>query len=484
MSSLTGNLISSTYQSLLKIATNNTASANLVNITDGAGNATALSISTTTGSIAGDLIVTGTIHGTATTALTASYIATASSAVSASNANFLDGLDSTAFMVKSGSNIVTSSIILNGQLSFDNGDSALVLPATTAPIPTVGSTYFDENTSTLYIYDGSQYIPIQGSTPIDTAAFATTGSNTFIGNQTVTGSIIPGGLAYDLGSLQNPWKEIYVSTGSVNFIQNGSVISTLNATADSFNVSSNITVGNGGFEIGRGKGVNVDTSVILGAQTMTLATGTAYSIGIGYQTMNKLVNGISNIAIGQSAGANLVNGNYNVLVGNLAGRYLSEQIFGIIPEDNTYVGSGAGANHTTGSQNTAIGAYALYGNVATQTTNKLNNNTAIGRSAGSHIDGVSANNIYIGAAAGPTTYTQESYKFYVGNGDVGAQPFMYGSMTGSRSLDINGTLTVSSSLVLPPAGAPSTPASGTIYFSSADTHFYGWNGAIWKQLDN
>ena len=156
MSSLTGNLISSTYQSLLKIVTNNTASANLNNITDGAGNATALSLSTTTGSIAGDLIVTGTIHGTTTTALTASYIATASSAVSASNANYLDGIDSTAFMVKSGSNIVTGSITLAGTLTFNAGQGNFILPSQTPPVPTVGSAYFSG--SALYIYNGTSWL--------------------------------------------------------------------------------------------------------------------------------------------------------------------------------------------------------------------------------------------------------------------------------------------------------------------------------------
>lgn len=64
MSSLTGNLISSTYKSLLKIGTNNTASANLTTITDGLGNATALSLSTATASIAGDLVLTGTLEVT------------------------------------------------------------------------------------------------------------------------------------------------------------------------------------------------------------------------------------------------------------------------------------------------------------------------------------------------------------------------------------------------------------------------------------
>ena len=161
MSSLTGNLISSTYQSLLKVATNNTASNSLNNITDGAGNATALSLATTTGSITGDLIVTGTIHGNATNAITASYIATASSAVSASNANYLDGLDSTAFAVLSGSNTLTGPVVLNGQISFTAGDGSLILPTAAAPIPVLGSIYTDG--TAVYVYDGTDYRTINFS---------------------------------------------------------------------------------------------------------------------------------------------------------------------------------------------------------------------------------------------------------------------------------------------------------------------------------
>jgi len=31
---------------------------------------------------------------------------------------------------------------------------------------------------------------------------------------------------------------------------------------------------------------------------------------------------------------------------------------------------------------------------------------------------------------------------------------------------------------------PTSPQSGSIYFNTTDFHFYGWNGAVWKQLDN
>jgi hypothetical protein len=70
MSSLTGSTISSTYQSLLKIDGNNTLSATLRNITDGVGNTTPLSMSTTLLNISTAFKLssygTGTRTGTAT----------------------------------------------------------------------------------------------------------------------------------------------------------------------------------------------------------------------------------------------------------------------------------------------------------------------------------------------------------------------------------------------------------------------------------
>jgi len=159
MAALTGNLISSTYPSLLKISTNNTASANLNTITDGAGNVTSFSLSTTSASFSGNLAVVGALNATASSATTASYAltaTTASFATTASNANFLDGLDSTAFTLLSGSNVMTGSITLAGRLSFNAGQGNFVLPSQTPPVPVVGSAYFSG--STLYIYNGTSWL--------------------------------------------------------------------------------------------------------------------------------------------------------------------------------------------------------------------------------------------------------------------------------------------------------------------------------------
>jgi hypothetical protein len=57
---------------------------------------------------------------------------------------------------------------------------------------------------------------ISGSSQLTSSVLATTGSNTFVGTQTMSGSIIPAiDNAYDLGSATYQWRDIYVSSGSL-----------------------------------------------------------------------------------------------------------------------------------------------------------------------------------------------------------------------------------------------------------------------------
>lgn len=161
MAALTGNLISDSYSGLLKTTDNGAITSVTKSITDGLGNATALSLSTTSASIAGNLTINGTLNATASSATTASYALTATTssfATTASNANFLDGLDSTAFVVASGSNVMTGSITLAGRLSFNAGQGTFVLPSQSSPSPVVGSAYFSG--SVLYIYNGTTYLSV------------------------------------------------------------------------------------------------------------------------------------------------------------------------------------------------------------------------------------------------------------------------------------------------------------------------------------
>jgi hypothetical protein len=87
----------------------------------------------------------------------------------------------------------------------------------------------------------------------DLSYFATTGSNIFIGEQTISGSIIPAvSGAYDLGSITNPWKHIYVNTGSIFLVKDAQIVKVLNTntivtTTDiasgSVNLSTTLPIG-------------------------------------------------------------------------------------------------------------------------------------------------------------------------------------------------------------------------------------------------
>jgi hypothetical protein len=57
---------------------------------------------------------------------------------------------------------------------------------------------------------------VSGSSQLTASVLATTGSNTFVGTQIMSGSIIPAiDNTYDLGSATYQWRDIYVSSGSL-----------------------------------------------------------------------------------------------------------------------------------------------------------------------------------------------------------------------------------------------------------------------------
>jgi len=109
------------------------------------------------------------------------------------------------------------------------------------------------------IYEAAQ----SGSNPIETGSFATTGSNTFIGNQIVSGSIIPeatsaGNGIHDLGSLSNPFGELYITTGSVRFVRDGALVSQVSGEKDAIRVG-NILITTSSLQIVSGSGDSLTT---------------------------------------------------------------------------------------------------------------------------------------------------------------------------------------------------------------------------------
>jgi hypothetical protein len=109
----------------------------------------------------------------------------------------------------------------------------------------------------------------------DSTVFATTGSNTFKGNQIVSGSIIPGGLNYDLGSISNPWKHIFVSTGSMYFVSASTIVGTLSGIPAGIFVSGTLS--------GSTITANSVTASLLGTASYTFtAESSSYAISASY----------------------------------------------------------------------------------------------------------------------------------------------------------------------------------------------------------
>jgi hypothetical protein len=175
---------------------------------------------------------------------------------------------------------------------------------------------------------------------------------------------------------------------------------------------------------------------------------------LGYQAGRQISNAVSNVLIGQGAGNTLLT--YN----------------SIVPSFNTFVGGNAGQFMWTGQRNVALGNVALYGQAGG--TNTFQNNTAIGYGTATTITGVSTNNIYIGAYAGPaSSFTTETYKFYVSNGDQNQQPYMFGNMANdSRSLNLNSSVNISGSLNM----------SGSIIPAINNTYDLGSATKSWRDL--
>lgn len=110
-----------------------------------------------------------------------------------------------------------------------------------------------QTTSSLNNYTGSNDSVLQrimqttASLNSKTGSYATTGSNTFIGTETISGSIfisgsiIPNGSgSYDLGSIEHPWRDLYISTASIKLIRDGEVVNSVSSIISEITASNTV----------------------------------------------------------------------------------------------------------------------------------------------------------------------------------------------------------------------------------------------------
>jgi uncharacterized delta-60 repeat protein len=205
-----------------------------------------------------------------------------------------------------------------------------------------------------FVGDGSE---LTGLPTINTGSFATTGSNTFVGNQTITGSV---GMS---GSV--------VITGSFDI--SGSVVIT-----GSFDISGSIS---------QRLQIGTNNIVLTNSPLANLSNNNSDNTVIGASAGTSLTGAnVNNTFVGSNTGVNNI-ANSNTFVGAFAGKVNTTG------NDNTFVGMTAGFDNTTGVQNTFIGSDAGSDVVSGS------DNTFIGYSAGSDV--VDGNySVYVGSYAG------------------------------------------------------------------------------------
>jgi hypothetical protein len=161
MSSLTGQKIKDTYQSLLKTDDNGLVTNAFKNITDGSGSASGLYLKNNGVLLSGSVDISGSLNAIS---ITGSLQGTSSFAISASWAP--NNIDIGSLVTTSSFNNFTSSYntgSFSGSFTGSlQGTSSFALSASWAP-------------------------------SMETGSFATTGSNQFRGDQTITGSLILSG---------------------------------------------------------------------------------------------------------------------------------------------------------------------------------------------------------------------------------------------------------------------------------------------------
>jgi hypothetical protein len=203
-----------------------------------------------------------------------------------------------------------------------------------------------------------------GSATINTGSFATTGSNAFVGNQTINGTSFGTGANTGTASIAIGNSTLQSNTGQYNIA--------IGETAGQSNSSGyqNVAIGLGALQYNQNGSANV---------------------GIGGGTFRDNISGSNNTFVGGGAGINASSVNYNVGIG-------SNSLSKIQSNENTAVGANTLLNTTTGNGHTAMGFDALKENTTgTQ-------NTALGYAAlQNNTTGLS--NTGLGAAAGRDNQT-------------------------------------------------------------------------------
>jgi len=232
-------------------------------------------------------------------AATSSYLTTTPAGTVSSSAQLPSGIVSSSIQLPSG--ILSSSTQVTS-LGFIT-DVAAGTISSSAQISTLG--YVTSSTAAVSDLNAK------------TGSYATTGSNHFSGNQFITGHILPqsdgsNNGTYDLGSASDPFRDLYITTASLNFVKDGVVISKLTSVNNGIKIG-NLVIGTSSIDFidstgsivstvasatidGSGNAININSSTAgtvsssaqistLGYLTSASAAATGFGSGGGSYTL-------------------------------------------------------------------------------------------------------------------------------------------------------------------------------------------------------
>lgn len=209
--------------------------------------------------------------------------------------------------------------------------------------------------------------------------FATTGSNTFVGNQGITGSIVVSGSISQKGVGGN--GNIVIGEAPLTNMTTEAVYNVIigqNAGILNSSGSSNVYVG-------RSAGILNQ----IGNSNVMVGTYAGYN-----------AKGSQNVYIGESAGGQNISGNYNIAIGHQAG-------YNNKVNSNTFIGFQSGFQNTSGSANTFVGERS-------GESNTIGGNNSFFGGASGRDNSVGSNNTFIGQNAGQQN-TSGSYSTFIGS---------------------------------------------------------------------
>jgi hypothetical protein len=229
----------------------------------------------------------------------------------------------TGFLIDSGSNtFVEGTFNVSGSTSL-NGD--LIITGSLTASLQQGYVWVGDSTGKTVTVATSSF---GGGGTINTGSFATTGSNSFNGNQTITGSLLVKG------------NTTFATQDNIS----SNVILGLDAMINSTGATDSIAIGNNALRYASGSQQNL----AFGKNALLISSG-SNNFALGNEALSSNTTGNQNVALGIGALSSNTTGNKNLAIGNDAGIQASGS-------QNVFIGASAGQN-ITGSNNTIIGSF-------------------------------------------------------------------------------------------------------------------------------